>query len=119
MARVWDAVSGQELLTLTGHGRRVWDGVWSPDGSRILTVSDDGTMRIWDAVDGRPVGWRLEHLPRGELAVWSVTDRHLLGATPNAWRWLGWQVPSGGEPVRLPAETWGPLPPLSQTPPSS
>lgn len=106
----------QEILTLTGHTARVWDGTWSPDGSRILTTSDDGTARIWDAASGHPVGWHLEQFPEGELAVWSAVDGQLLWATRGAWRWLGWQVIRGGAPVRLPAETWGPLPTPDQKP---
>jgi hypothetical protein len=119
-ARVWDAATGRVLLTLTGHTDWVSGGGWSPDGARLLTTGGDGTARIWDATTGGPVGWQLEQLPHGELAVWSAPRRDLVGASDGAWRWLGWLVPRGGRLVRLPAETWGPLPPLDRptaTPP--
>ncbi len=34
---------------------------FSPDGRTVLTGSDDGTARLWDAETGRPVGQPLEH----------------------------------------------------------
>ena len=51
-ARVWEAVSGQLLATLTGHAGPVNDAAFSPDGKRVVTASDDGTARVWDAVTG-------------------------------------------------------------------
>jgi WD40 repeat protein len=51
-ARVWDAVTGHLLATLTGHAGPVNDAAFSPGGDRIVTASDDGTARVWDAVTG-------------------------------------------------------------------
>ena len=48
---VWDAETGAELLRLTGHTGRLSTLVFSPDGSSILTASDDQTARIWDISD--------------------------------------------------------------------
>jgi WD40 repeat protein len=112
-ARVWDAATGDLLLTLTGHTRAVSGGGWSPDGARLLTTSWDGTARVWDAATGEQIGFEAEHLPNGEVAVWSAPDHHLLGASPGAWRWLGWLVSVDGALTRLPAETFRALPPLS------
>jgi pentapeptide repeat protein/WD40 domain-containing protein len=111
-ARIWDATTAQPHLTLTGHTNRVASGAWSPDGTRLLTTSRDNTARIWDATTGQLVGWQLGQLPDSELAVWSSPEHELLGASEGAWRWLGWLVPQDGRLVRLPAETWGTLPPL-------
>jgi WD40 repeat protein len=33
---------------LTGHQDRVTDEAWNADGSRLITASNDGTVRIWD-----------------------------------------------------------------------
>jgi len=62
--RIWDAVSGERLQTLEGHGRYLWSvGVhsvaWSPDGTRIVSGSRDYTVRIWESrlEDALPM-WR-------------------------------------------------------------
>jgi len=62
LAKVWDANTGKELLTFSGHvGEPVgkfmgidalFGGGWSPDGSRIMTVGGNGTVRVWDAHTG-------------------------------------------------------------------
>ena len=41
--------SGKELQTLTGHDDSVWSVAFSPDGQRIVSGSNDKTLKIWDA----------------------------------------------------------------------
>ena len=38
-AKVWDAKSGAEVLTLKGHTNIVISAMFSPDGSRVVTAS--------------------------------------------------------------------------------
>jgi WD40 repeat protein len=109
--RVWDAVSGEPVHQLTGHSGVVWGVAWSPDGTRLLS-GGDGSVRVWDAVSGEPVGFTITTLPEGEIAVFDAVTDQLVGASPGAWRWLGWNVVEDGRLTRLPAESFGPLPPL-------
>ena len=43
------------LFVLKGHTDGVKSAAFSPDGSRVLTVSDDKTARVWDSRTGRPL----------------------------------------------------------------
>ena len=52
-AKVWDAATGKELLTLSGHEVGVSSVAWSPDGKRLATGSEDNTAKVWDAETGR------------------------------------------------------------------
>ena len=50
-AKVWDADSGVEMLTLRGHTARVGSASFCADGNRIVTASDDHTAKVW-TLDG-------------------------------------------------------------------
>jgi WD40 repeat protein len=70
-ARIWDAASGQELLTLD-HPHPLRFLAWSPDGTRIVTTSFDNIARVWDVIAGEllleipsPTGGRFH------MASWS------------------------------------------------
>jgi eukaryotic-like serine/threonine-protein kinase len=41
-----------QLAVLSGHGDIVLSAAYSPDGTRIVTASDDRSARIWDARTG-------------------------------------------------------------------
>jgi WD40 repeat protein len=43
------------VLALKGHTGSVRSATFSPDGSRLVTGSDDGTARVWDAQSGAMV----------------------------------------------------------------
>jgi len=84
-ARVWDAETGKELLTLIkGHRGSVWSAAFSPDGRRVVTVPWDGTARIWDAETGNEIltlkrhsGWVLSAAfsPDGRRVVTASRDK--------------------------------------------
>ena len=60
LLKVWDAETGDEIMTLAGHKGRLRSVAISPDGKRIVsscgdTVQENGensTMKIWDLATG-------------------------------------------------------------------
>jgi len=52
---LWDTedgsqVSADDLPSLDGHNRPVYSLAWSPDGTMLASVSEDGTVLIWQIV---------------------------------------------------------------------
>ena len=69
LCKLWDAKTGDELLTLVGHERWVESAVYSPDGARILTASGDQTAKVWDAETGDELLTLAGHRPLVMSAV--------------------------------------------------
>jgi len=49
---IWDATTGEKLLSMARHSGQVWSADWSPDETRIVSGSTDDTTRVWDAATG-------------------------------------------------------------------
>jgi len=54
-AIVWDAATVTQLAVLSEHDGLIQDMVWSPEGSMLVTGSDDGTVRWWNPTTGEQV----------------------------------------------------------------
>ena len=47
--QVWDALTGANVTTYSGHSEIVWSVAWSYEGSRIASASRDKTVQVWRA----------------------------------------------------------------------
>ena len=53
---------------------------FSPDGSRVVTASEDGTARVWDAVTGAEVTFPLKHQEKTGHRTLTPSDFHYVMA---------------------------------------
>src|SRR5215471_20588053 len=53
IVQVWDAHTGQTLLTYRGHSKFLNSVAWSLDGKRIVTADEDGVVKVWNSSTGQ------------------------------------------------------------------
>ena len=77
------------VACLTGHSARISRASFSPDGSRIVTVSADTTARLWHTTSGAEIA-KLPHEDAVGIGIFSPDGSKLATATFNAVRiWDG------------------------------
>jgi len=64
----WAVTRRLPLTPALEHQEAVDLAAFSPDGTRIVTASADGTARVWDAATGKPLTSPLKH----QAIVWSA-----------------------------------------------
>ena len=74
---MWNLASGRELHTLTGHEDEVWHVALTDDGSRAVSASQDGILKV-DRLRARKTGqsvWiDLEAIVKPDLKVAEVKE---------------------------------------------
>ena len=85
LVRLWDAQTGRELLTRSGHAGASFGVAFSPDGRHLATSSVDRTIKLWDVMAGRLDPREPLTLAGHAAAVyrvaWSPDGRHLATAS--------------------------------------
>ena len=66
---------------LQGHTDLVESAVFSPDGQRILTASDDKTARVWNAASGQLLATLQGHTESVKSAVFSPDGQRIVTAS--------------------------------------
>jgi WD40 repeat protein len=94
------------MKVLAGHTDTVSMVRWSPDGQRIASASNDGTLRLWDAGTGAEVAILNGHTHRVRSVDWSPDGRRLASAsedgTVRVWSSSGNQLRLLHRPKRVP-----------------
>ncbi len=106
IVRFWDAKTGVERSTLTGHTGMVREAVFSADGSRIASASEDGTVRLWDAETGAERLVLYGHAGPVRSVAWSPDGNRLVSGGNDGLPRV-WDAASGETLIVLPGHTEG------------
>jgi len=80
---VLETSTGENIHTLTGHNGQVNDVVFSPDGTQILSASDDTTMILWDATTGDALNTFEGHMAAVHTALFTPDGQTILSRSDD------------------------------------
>jgi WD40 repeat protein len=83
------------LYTYRGHSASVMGVVWSPDGKRIASGSDDGTVQVWDAANGGHVYTYRGYAGRVNAVAWSPDGKRIASGSNDGTAQV-WDAVNGG-----------------------
>jgi WD40 repeat protein len=79
---VCDAIDGRSVLELRGHEDYIYGVRFSADGTRIVTSSQDHTVRLWDVATGQLIEILYNFEGRPD-AVFTPDSKHVITMTDN------------------------------------
>jgi WD40 repeat protein/serine/threonine protein kinase len=74
---------GTVFVTYHGHVLPVYAIVWSPDGKRIASASNDGTVHVWDAATGQRFFRYRGHQGSVNAVAWSPDGKYIASASSD------------------------------------
>jgi hypothetical protein len=90
-AILWDLKTFEEVRRFRGHTKPVTSAVFSSDGARLITGSEDTTARLWNVADGTEID-RFESHERAVNAV-AISPGGTYALTAGADQRMGiWQL---------------------------
>ncbi len=72
------------LVSYQGHSNYIWSVAWSPDGTYIVSCSQDGTAQVWTASNGKRLLSTRSHISPAiaddfaKSVVWSPNSKQIL-----------------------------------------
>lgn len=78
---IWDIETGQFVRSWTAHTDFVLSASYSPDGTKIVTASQDKTAKIWDAHTGKLLFSLDGHTESVSLASYSPDNSRIVTAS--------------------------------------
>lgn len=78
---LWSPLSEAQPIAQLRHSGKITDASFTPDGKYAVTVSQDGTARVWHAETGAAAGTPIKlEVPLSALAVSPLSNKFVIGA---------------------------------------
>ena len=90
----------REQAVLAGHEGWVFSAAFSPDGTRIVTASEDKTARVWDALTGETLNVLQGHAAEVYSAAFGPKGERIVTASGDKTVRV-WAADGSGEPLIL------------------
>jgi WD40 repeat protein/class 3 adenylate cyclase len=107
-ARVWNATTGKQLLTYSGHGEgaRLSGITFSPDGKWIASAGNDATIQVWNSETGGELFTLVGHTGPTFGVSFSPDGQYLASSSVDRTVKI-WKLPKPGEPIGEPLTLYG------------
>jgi len=83
-AKVWDATTGQTVLTLNRGADEAYAVAWSPDSKDIAVGGDDHSIQVWNVQSQQPV---MVHQGQNDVifsVAWSPDGKEIASASADS-----------------------------------
>ncbi len=85
LVRIWDLESGEPLAVLEGHRSYVVSLLFSDDGEKLITGSNDGYLRVWNTADWEAAPIELLQGGSDVRSTYHPTEARLASVGSNGW----------------------------------
>ena len=105
IAKIWDALTGQEKFALRGHKYATTSIAYSHDGQQVATAGFDQTVRVWEAATGKELVKLQGHSGNVMSVAFSPDDKPLASASSLTGNVKVWDISSQKETLTLRGHT--------------